>query len=130
VLVYRIFYFWLKHLAKQVDFFGRRAPGVGMSLDELDLPLFTSAMGLWDGFNPCFLWVLLMISLLASMNDRIRMFAIAGIFVAVEGLVYFISMAAWINLFLPAILVQIIEFMCISGFPGALTLQQLNSTSD
>jgi len=34
------------------------------------------------------------------MNDRIRMFAIAGTFVAVEGLVYFIFMAAWLNLFL------------------------------
>jgi len=43
---------------------------------------------------------MLMISLLASMNDRIRMFAIAGTFVAVEGLVYFIFMAAWLNLFL------------------------------
>ncbi|MGZ8175867.1 MULTISPECIES: glutaredoxin family protein [Methylobacter] len=82
--------------AQDIDFFGRR-----LSLDELGLPLFTLAMGLLDGFNPCSLWVLmLMISLLASMNDRIRMFAIAGTFVAVEGLVYFIFMTAWLNLFL------------------------------
>lgn len=82
--------------AQHIDFLGYR-----LSLDELGLPLFTLAMGLLDGFNPCSLWVLmLMISLLASMNDRIRMFAIAGTFVAVEGLVYFIFMAAWLNLFL------------------------------
>jgi len=82
--------------AQHLDFLGYR-----LSLDELGLPLFTLAMGLLDGFNPCSLWVLmLMISLLASMNDRIRMFAIAGTFVAVEGLVYFIFMAAWLNLFL------------------------------
>jgi len=82
--------------AQDIDFLGHR-----LSLDELGLPLFTLALGLLDGFNPCSLWVLmLMISLLASMNDRIRMFAIAGTFVAVEGLVYFIFMAAWLNLFL------------------------------
>ncbi len=82
--------------AQHIDFLGHR-----LSLDEIGLPLFTLAMGLLDGFNPCSLWVLmLMISLLASMNDRIRMFAIAGTFVAVEGLVYFIFMVAWLNLFL------------------------------
>jgi glutaredoxin len=82
--------------AQQIDFLGHR-----LSLDEVGLPLFTLAMGLLDGFNPCSLWVLmLMISLLASMNDRARMFAIAGTFVAVQGLVYFIFMAAWLNLFL------------------------------
>jgi glutaredoxin len=82
--------------AQDIVFFGHR-----LSLDELGLPLFTLAMGLLDGFNPCSMWVLmLMISLLASMQDRIRMFAIAGTFVAVEGLVYFIFMVAWLNLFL------------------------------
>jgi glutaredoxin len=79
-----------------LDFFGRR-----LSLDEIGLPLFTLAMGLLDGFNPCSLWVLiLMISLLAPMNNRLRMTAIAGTFVAVEGIAYFIFMAAWLNLFL------------------------------
>ena len=82
--------------AFMLDFFGRR-----LSLDEVGLPLFTLAMGLLDGFNPCSLWVLiLMISLLAPMNNRLRMFAIAGTFIAVEGVAYFIFMAAWLNLFL------------------------------
>ena len=58
-------------------------------------------MGLLDGFNPCSMWVLiLMISLLAPMGDRLRMFAVAGTFVAVEGIAYFLFMAAWLNLFL------------------------------
>ena len=79
-----------------VDFWGYH-----LSLDEIGLPLFTLAMGLLDGFNPCSLWVLiLMISLLAPLKSRGRMFAIAGTFVAVEGLAYFIFMAAWLNLFL------------------------------
>jgi hypothetical protein len=41
-----------------------------------------------------------MISLLAPMNNRLRMSAIAGTFVVVEGVAYFIFMAAWLNLFL------------------------------
>jgi len=180
-----------------LDFFGHK-----LSLDEVGLPLFTLAMGLLDGFNPCSLWVLiLMISLLAPMNNRLRMTVIAGTFVAVEGLAYFIFMAAWLNLFLLiglsriseiviaaiallagminlkdfwfygrgfslsipdaskpdiyagmrrilhaenltgaligtvvlAVLVQIVEFMCTSGFPALytriLTLKQLDSMS-
>jgi hypothetical protein len=140
-----------------------------------------------------------MISLLASMKNRLRMLAIAGTFIAVEGIAYFVFMAAWLNLFLLiglsriseiviaiiallagiinlkdiriygrvislsipdaakpgiytrirgilqaqnltgaligavilAILVQIVEFMCTSGFPALytriLTLQHLSS---
>jgi glutaredoxin len=180
-----------------LDFLGHR-----LSLDAVGLPLFTLAMGLLDGFNPCSMWVLiLVISLLAPMNNRLRMFAIAGTFVAVEGLAYFMFMTAWLNLFLfiglsrlsemviaaiallaglinlkdfwfygrgislsipdaakpdiyarmrsilqaknlagalisavvLAILVQIVEFMCTSGFPALytriLTLRQLDSIS-
>ncbi|WP_228375575.1 glutaredoxin family protein [Methylomonas denitrificans] len=79
-----------------VNLFGRR-----ISLDEVGLPAFTLAMGLLDGFNPCSMWVLiLMISMLAPMHNRPRMLAVAGTFVAVEGLAYFVFMAAWLNLFL------------------------------
>jgi len=79
-----------------ISLLGRR-----ISLEQVGLPLFTVAMGLLDGFNPCSMWVLiLMISLLAPMGDRMRMFAVAGAFVAVEGIAYFVFMAAWLNLFL------------------------------
>lgn len=178
-----------------VDFLGYR-----VALEQIGLPLFTLAMGLLDGFNPCSMWVLiLMISLLASMKNRLRMLAVASTFIAVEGVAYFIFMAAWLNLFLLiglsriseisiaiiallagiinlkdiriygrgvslsipdaaklsiyarlrdilqaqnivgallgavllAILVQIVEFMCTSGFPALytriLTLQHLSS---
>jgi glutaredoxin len=80
----------------EVDFLGHT-----LSLDQIGLPLFTIAMGLLDGFNPCSMWVLiLMISLLAPLNNRPRMLAIAGTFVAVEGIAYFLFMSAWLNLFL------------------------------
>ena len=80
----------------QLDFLGRT-----ISLDDVGLPLFALTMGLLDGFNPCSMWVLLlMISILAPLNDRKRMLAIAGTFVLVEGIAYFLFMAAWLNLFL------------------------------
>jgi glutaredoxin len=75
--------------------------GRTITLDDVGLPAFTLAMGLLDGFNPCSMWVLLlMISILAPLNDRKRMIAIAGTFVLVEGIAYFVFMAAWLNLFL------------------------------
>jgi len=72
-----------------------------LSLDQIGLPLFTLVLGFLDGFNPCSFWVLiLMISMLAPMRNRLRMLAIAGTFVAVEGIAYFVFMTAWLNLFL------------------------------
>jgi hypothetical protein len=44
--------------------------------------------------------LILMISLLAPLNNRPRMFAVAGTFIAVQGAAYFVFMAAWLNLFL------------------------------
>jgi glutaredoxin len=80
----------------EVTIFGRE-----ISLDDVGMPLFTLIMGLLDGFNPCSMWVLiLMISLLAPLNSRSRMVAIAGTFVLIQGIVYYLFMAAWLNLFL------------------------------
>lgn len=82
--------------AFSVTMFGRT-----VTLDDVGLPAFTLAMGLLDGLNPCSMWVLLlMISLLAPLNDRRRMIAIAGTFVLVQGIAYFLFIAAWLNLFL------------------------------
>ncbi len=79
-----------------VTLFGRT-----ITLADVGLPAFTVAMGLLDGFNPCSMWVLLlMISLLAPMNDRRRMLAVGGTFVLIQGIAYFLFMAAWLNLFL------------------------------
>jgi len=75
--------------------------GKQVNLDDVGLPAFTIAIGLLDGFNPCSMWVLiLMISMLAAVGDRRRMVAIAGTFVIVQGVAYFVFMAAWLNLFL------------------------------
>jgi glutaredoxin len=68
---------------------------------ELGLPVFTLAIGLLDGFNPCAMWVLLfLLSLLVRLKDRRRMALVAGTFVLVSGAVYYAFMAAWLNVFL------------------------------
>lgn len=72
-----------------------------LSASRLGLPLFTLALGLLDGFNPCAMWVLLfLLSLLVRLRDRRRMALIAGTFVGVSGAVYYAFMAAWLNVFL------------------------------
>jgi glutaredoxin len=100
--------------------------GYTITLDQVGLPLFTLTMGLLDGFNPCSLWVLLlMISLLAPMKERFRMFAIAGSFILVEGIAYFIFMTAWLNLFLFIGLSRISEIIIasIALLAGAINLK-------
>jgi hypothetical protein len=72
-----------------------------LQAQDLGLPLFTIAVGLLDGFNPCAMWVLLfLLSLLVNLQDRRKMALIAGTFVLISGLIYFAFMAAWLNVFL------------------------------
>jgi glutaredoxin len=78
------------------------APIFGIvSVEKIGLPVFTLVIGLVDGFNPCAMWVLLvLLSILVNLHDRKRILIIAGTFVFISGAVYFIFMAAWLNLFL------------------------------
>ncbi|MBB1077337.1 glutaredoxin family protein [Rhodoferax sp. 4810] len=72
-----------------------------LNASQLGLPLFTLALGLLDGFNPCAMWVLLfLLSLLVRLQNRRRMALVAGTFVLVSGAVYYAFMAAWLNIFL------------------------------
>lgn len=79
-------------------------PFIGeLDVARIGLPLFTLALGLLDGFNPCATWVLLfLLSFLVHLRDRLRIALVAGTFVLVSGLVYYAFMAAWLNVFLVA----------------------------
>jgi glutaredoxin len=104
----------------ETPWFGRLSAG------ELGLPLFTIVIGLLDGFNPCSMWVLLfMLSLLAGLANRPKMLLIAGTFVAVEGIAYFVFMAAWLNMFLLIGLSRITELILgsIAGLAGAINIK-------
>ncbi len=71
-----------------------------LSAQRLGLPLFTVALGLIDGFNPCAMWVLMfLLALLVNVRGRARMLTIAGTFVLVSGVAYFAFMAAWLSVF-------------------------------
>lgn len=72
-----------------------------VSVRDVGLPVFTFAIGLVDGFNPCAMWVLVfLLSVLVNVKDRRKIAAIAGTFVVVSGLAYFAFMAAWLNVFM------------------------------
>jgi hypothetical protein len=109
----------------EVAMFGRT-----IALDDVGLPMFTLVIGLLDGLNPCSMWVLiLMISLLAPLNDRRRMLAIAGTFVVVQAIGYVAMMAAWLNLFLFIGLSRASEIViaAIAIVAGAINLKDWQS---
>ena len=79
-----------------------RLPIIG-DVDALNfsLPILTIIMGALDGFNPCAMWTLLfLISLLLGMKNRKRMWIIGITFIITSASVYFLFMAAWLNLIL------------------------------
>lgn len=77
-------------------------PGVG-EIDVKNTSLFftTLVIGALDGFNPCAMWVLIfLISLLLSVQSTARRWTLGIAFIIASGAVYFLFMAAWLNLFL------------------------------
>ncbi|GFO62186.1 thioredoxin family protein [Geomonas paludis] len=78
-------------------------PGVGELDARRSLPYLTLVIAALDSFNPCAFFVLFfLLSLLIHVRSRPRMILIGGVFVAVSGLLYFLFLAAWLNLFLVA----------------------------
>jgi len=68
---------------------------------DYSLPALAVILGLVDGFNPCAMWVLVyLISLIATLRDRKRIWLIVGSFVLASGVLYFLFMTAWLNVFL------------------------------
>ncbi len=71
-----------------------------LSVDRLGMPAFTFLIGLINGFNPCAMWVLVfLLSVLVNIKERKKIIIVAGTFVVVSGLAYFVFMAAWFNVF-------------------------------
>ncbi len=100
-------------------------PFVGtVNAQALSLPLLTVVLGGMDAFNPCAFFVLLfLLSLLVHARSRTRMMIVGGTFVLFSGVVYFIFMAAWLNVFLIAGELRVITI--IAGLL-ALTVAALN----
>ena len=72
-----------------------------VDIKNLSLPALTILIAAIDGFNPCAMWILLfLISLLLGMENKKRMWTLGLAFVMASGLVYFLFLSAWLNLFL------------------------------
>jgi thiol-disulfide isomerase/thioredoxin len=100
-------------------------PFVGpVDAKAFSLPVLTLVLAGMDAFNPCAFFVLLfLLSLLVHARSRARMAIIGGTFVLFSGLVYFVFMAAWLNVFLIAGELRVITV--IAGLV-ALTVAALN----
>ena len=91
-----------------------KAPEIGASDTVVALPLLgrtdlrtmplltlTVILGALDSFNPCAFFVLFsLLGILVHARSRKRMLFIGGVFVLFSGIVYFVFMAAWLNVFL------------------------------
>jgi hypothetical protein len=77
-------------------------PVIGeVSLENLSLPMLTVVLAAADGFNPCAMWVLIfLIGLLLGLRDRRRMWILGGAFLLASAAVYFVFLAAWLNVML------------------------------
>jgi len=72
-----------------------------ISSDDYSLPVLTVFIAGMDAFNPCAFFVLLfLLSMMVHSRSRGRMALIGGIFVFFSGAIYFLFMAAWLNLFI------------------------------
>jgi hypothetical protein len=102
------------------------APGTVMSLpllgktDLTAMPLLalTVILGALDSFNPCAFFVLFsLLGILVHARSRTRMLFIGGVFVLFSGIVYFVFMTAWLNVFL-----YIGEMQAITKVAGLVAL--------
>ncbi|MDT8316594.1 MAG: hypothetical protein RQ824_01225 [bacterium] len=68
---------------------------------SVSLPFFTIVIAALDSFNPCAFFVLLfLLSLLVHARSRRRMIFIGSVFILFSGIIYFLFMAAWLNIFM------------------------------
>jgi glutaredoxin len=70
---------------------------------KASLPVITVLLAGLDSFNPCAFFVLFfLLSLLVHARSRARMMTIGSTFILFSGGIYFLFMAAWLNLFMLA----------------------------
>ena len=100
-------------------------------LSDYSLPALAVILGLVDGFNPCAMWVLVyLISLVATLRDRKRIWLICGSFVLASGILYFLFMTVWLNAFLfigySRAVTTVVGLVALGG--GALQIREVIET--
>ena len=91
-----------------------------VDLTLLSLPMLSILLGFLDGFNPCAMWVLItLLTLLINTHDMKKVWIIGSTFLFVSGAVYYLFIAAWLNVFLligfNAVVQKIIGLVAILG---------------
>ena len=93
---------------------------------QVSLPLVTLTLGLLDSVNPCAFFVLLfLLSLMIHAHSRMRMLTVGIVFVGFSGLIYFLFMAAWLNLFLATGGIRLVTLLAglVALLIGALNIK-------
>lgn len=87
---------------KPGEVMGMEVPVLGfINPSDWGLPILTVVIAGLDAFNPCAFFVLLfLLSLMVHARSRARMMLVGGTFVLISGLIYFVFMATWLNVFL------------------------------
>ncbi len=96
---------------------------------EKSLPVLAVTLGLLDGFNPCAIWVLVyMISLIAGLNDRRKIWLIVGTFVFASAILYYLFMTALLNIFLYVGYLRILRLLIgtFAVYIGIINLKNRN----
>jgi glutaredoxin len=77
-------------------------PWIGtLDASQMSIPIITIIIAGLDSFNPCAFFVLFsLLGLLVHAQSRKKMLLIGGEFVFFSGFIYFLFMAAWLNVFL------------------------------
>ncbi len=71
-----------------------------VDLKSISIPVATILIAFMDGFNPCAMWILIfLITMLINMKDRKKLYILGSVFIFTSGLVYFVFLAAWFNVF-------------------------------
>ena len=80
-------------IVETINLFGKE-----IKISSVSLPVLAVIIGFLDGFNPCAMWVLIfLISMLFTMKNKKRMWALGITFLVSSALVYMAFMFAWLG---------------------------------
>lgn len=103
-------------------------PLVGkVDLAKFSLPALTLIVGAVDGFNPCAMWVLVfLIGALLGLENRKNMWLIGLTFIGASAAIYYLFLAAWLNLFIFIGYIRIVQIIIggLALFVGAYYLRE------
>lgn len=117
----------LENCEADLDKYKINLMGYEVDLLSYSLPGLAILLGFLDGFNPCAMWVLItLLTLLINTHDWKKVWIIGSTFLFVSGAVYYLFIAAWLNVFLligfNSIVQKVIGLVAIGG--GAFYLYE------